>query len=100
MAQEEPSTESPAMSPETAPVRADEEMDWGRLAAYLRVHLPQAQGKLTATVFAGPSADAAVIALPHPSPRNNRWLLRNPWFERDRVPALRARVPAILEGVG
>lgn len=34
--------------------------------------------------------------LPHPSPRNTLWLRRNPWFEADVVPALRARVTAIF----
>ncbi len=36
------------------------------------------------------------IALPHPSPRNNRWLARHPWFEADVLPALRARVREVL----
>ncbi len=36
------------------------------------------------------------LPLPHPSPRNNIWLRRNPWFERDLLPALRARVSALL----
>ncbi len=36
------------------------------------------------------------IALPHPSPRNNRWLKQNPWFERDVLPPLRERVATIL----
>jgi uracil-DNA glycosylase len=38
------------------------------------------------------------MPLPHPSPRNNGWLRRNEWFERDRVPELRARVRAIVLG--
>jgi uracil-DNA glycosylase len=33
-----------------------------------------------------------LIALPHPSWRNNGWLKRNPWFEEDVVPMLRAQV--------
>ena len=33
-----------------------------------------------------------VIALPHPSPRNNGWLRRNPWFEQEVLPELRTRV--------
>jgi uracil-DNA glycosylase len=36
------------------------------------------------------------VPLPHPSPRNNIWLRRNPWFERDLVPVLRERVTQLL----
>ena len=36
----------------------------------------------------------AVIPLPHPSWRNNAWLARNPWFEAEMLPELRARVAA------
>jgi len=34
--------------------------------------------------------------LPHPSWRNTGWLRRNPWFETEALPALRARVQAVL----
>ena len=34
--------------------------------------------------------------LPHPSPRNNLWLRRNPWFEAEALPQLRARLRAVL----
>jgi uracil-DNA glycosylase len=34
--------------------------------------------------------------LPHPSWRSGLWMQRNPWFERDVVPVLRARVGAAL----
>lgn len=34
--------------------------------------------------------------MPHPSPRNNLWLRRNPWFEQEAVPELRRRVAGIL----
>ncbi len=34
--------------------------------------------------------------LPHPSPRNNRWLRNNPWFEDEVVPVLRERVAQLL----
>ncbi len=37
-----------------------------------------------------------LMALPHPSPRNNLWLRRNPWFEQDLVPLLQQRVRAAL----
>lgn len=35
--------------------------------------------------------------LVHPSPRNNIWLARNPWFEEQVVPDLKRRVAAILQ---
>ena len=37
--------------------------------------------------------------LPHPSPRNRLWLKRNPWFEQEVLPALRAQVASALEAV-
>lgn len=36
------------------------------------------------------------IPLPHPSWRNTGWLKRNPWFETDLLPVLRARVKEAL----
>ncbi|MGE8219918.1 MAG: uracil-DNA glycosylase family protein [Stenotrophomonas acidaminiphila] len=39
-----------------------------------------------------------VLPLPHPSPRNRLWLVRNPWFESDLLPVLRARVADALAG--
>ena len=37
-----------------------------------------------------------LIALPHPSPRNNIWLKKNPWFEQEVIPMLQQRVASIL----
>ena len=37
-----------------------------------------------------------VLPLPHPSPRNNIWLRRNPWFEGEVLGLLRARIAALL----
>ncbi len=51
---------------------------------------------LTQAVQASADLLPEKIVLPHPSPRNNRWLARNPWFTKDVVPALQARVAAIL----
>jgi uracil-DNA glycosylase len=34
--------------------------------------------------------------LPHPSPRNTRWLRDRPWFETEVLPALRAAVAQAL----
>lgn len=38
-----------------------------------------------------------VLPLPHPSWRNTAWLKRNPWFELDVVPYLRAEVARLLD---
>jgi len=38
----------------------------------------------------------AVFPLPHPSWRNTAWLKRNPWFEAELLPVLRARVREVL----
>ena len=36
------------------------------------------------------------FVLPHPSPRNNIWLKKNPWFEKKLVPELEKRVGEFL----
>jgi uracil-DNA glycosylase len=47
---------------------------------------------LTDTVQAWRKYWPSSLPLPHPSPRNNIWLKRNPWFERDVLPPLRRKV--------
>lgn len=59
-------------------------------------HLPDETGTLTETVRAWRNHWPDVVPLPHPSPRNNLWLGRNPWFEREVVPALQTRVADII----
>jgi len=60
-------------------------------------HLPQCAGaSLTETVRNWRSHWPRVLPLPHPSPRNNIWLKANPWFVREVVPRLQARVSEIL----
>jgi uracil-DNA glycosylase len=34
----------------------------------------------------------SILPLPHPSPRNNRWLKQNPMFERQLLPLLKDRI--------
>jgi uracil-DNA glycosylase len=36
------------------------------------------------------------VVLPHPSPRNQRWLKAHPWFEAEVVPALQEAVRTVL----
>lgn len=40
--------------------------------------------------------DYGVLPLPHPSPRNNIWLRKNPWFEQQVVPTLKERIAQLL----
>lgn len=54
-------------------------------------------GPMTERVRAWRDHAPAVFPLPHPSWRNTGWLKRNPWFEADLVPELRAAVRAELE---
>jgi len=67
-------------------------------------HWPEARRRsLTDTVrdwrqILAASEPDAVIALPHPSWRNNVWLAKNPFFEAELLPVLRERVAAVLGG--
>ncbi|MDE2465518.1 MAG: uracil-DNA glycosylase family protein [Alphaproteobacteria bacterium] len=56
----------------------------------------RAKPSLGETVRAFAEYAPDIIPLPHPSWRNNAWLKKNPWFERDLLPYLRARVAALL----
>lgn len=63
-----------------------------------RFYLGSANKKtLGATVASWRDYMPAFLPLPHPSWRNTAWLRRNPWFEQDVLPALRARVAALLQ---
>ncbi len=57
-----------------------------------RHYLPQWQGSVSANVAAWQEHPDGLFALPHPSPRNRRWLAQRPWFDEQVVPALRAAV--------
>lgn len=66
-------------------------------------HLGPARKKsLTETVSAwreywDAGAVPRVLPMPHPSWRNNAWLRKNPWFETDLLPVLRAEVKRLVE---
>jgi len=63
-----------------------------------KFHLPQPDGRsLTQTVAAWRQYAPACFPLPHPSPRNQMWLRRNAWFEREVVPQLRTTVRHVLD---
>jgi len=69
------------------------------IGAYaLDFHLGSQQSKmLTQTVQRWREFMPTHLPLPHPSPRNNIWLKRNPWFESDVVPELQSRVQSLLK---
>jgi uracil-DNA glycosylase len=54
------------------------------------------RASLTETVRAWRDYGPRFIPVPHPSARNTAWFQRHPWFEAEVVPALAARVAALL----
>lgn len=63
-----------------------------------RAYLPERRPTLTETVRHWRDYGPAVFPVVHPSPRNIAWQQRNPWFEAETVPALRAAVARALAG--
>jgi uracil-DNA glycosylase len=56
------------------------------------------RASLTETVAAWREFAPGLYPLPHPSPRNQLWLKRNPWFAAELLPDLRATVRRVLAG--
>jgi uracil-DNA glycosylase len=54
-------------------------------------------GSVTDTVRRWRDFAPRVYPLPHPSWRNTGWLKRNPWFEVELLPELKARVREVLD---
>jgi len=67
-------------------------------------HLGPARGKsLTETVRNWPdyltsNRTPKVLPLPHPAWRNNAWIKKNPWFNKDLIPVLRAEIERLMAG--
>ncbi|MBS0366703.1 MAG: uracil-DNA glycosylase family protein [Proteobacteria bacterium] len=53
------------------------------------------KSSLALTVRAWREYAPRYLPLPHPSPRNQPWLVRNAWFERELLPTLQQRVAAL-----
>ena len=61
-------------------------------------HLGTRQAKtLTETVRQWQDYWPQLLPMPHPSPRNNRWLKNNPWFSREVLPKLKVQIASLLE---
>ena len=56
----------------------------------------RAKANMTDTVAAWRDYLPHYLPMPHPSWRNTAWLKRNPWFEDEVTPYLRARVAVML----
>lgn len=62
-----------------------------------RYHIDSGPRSLTELVRSWRDYWPAMIPLPHPSPRNNRWLKANPWFETELLPTLKTRIKQALK---
>jgi uracil-DNA glycosylase len=51
---------------------------------------------LTETVQNWQEYQPEYFVLPHPSPRNNIWLKKNPWFEKKLVPKLKEKIKGLI----
>ena len=63
-------------------------------------HFPHQYNSLTELVQNWRTYWPQTVPLPHPSPRNNIWLERNPWFAEELLPILQARVAEVLADGG
>ena len=66
----------------------------GQYAA--KYYLGERVSTLTETVKNWQQFFPEYVVLPHPSPRNNIWLKKNPWFEAEVLPALRKQVASLM----
>jgi len=87
--------------PECAPLWHDDlfaQLPQQRLTLLVGAHAQRLKlgdryrGSLTATVEAWRDFLPDLLPLPHPSPRNQAWFKRHPWFESELVPRLREAV--------
>ncbi|MCB1215402.1 MAG: uracil-DNA glycosylase family protein [Deltaproteobacteria bacterium] len=59
-------------------------------------HFQKKQASLTQLVQAWRDDWPKKVPLPHPSPRNQLWIRKNPWFEKELLPALKKQVLQVL----
>ncbi len=59
-------------------------------------HFGKSKSSLTELVRSWKTFWPAMVPLPHPSPRNNIWLSKNPWFEEEVLPLLRTTIAQAL----
>lgn len=60
-------------------------------------YLPKSKNNLTVNIHNYQSFLPKYFLLPHPSPLNFRWQATNPWFAREVLPVLKAKVRGIID---
>ena len=67
------------------------------IGTYAQTHYLRGKNErtLTETVKNFKSYLPDFFVLPHPSPRNNIWMAKNPWFREEVVPTLQAHIKQI-----
>ena len=55
------------------------------------------KNNLTETIKAWQEYWPDNLPLPHPSPRNNIWFKKNPWFETDVLPELKLKISSLFD---
>ena len=68
------------------------------VGSYAQAHYLPGKQSMTEAVKGFRSHGPAFFPLPHPSWRSGIWMKRNPWFEREVLPALRTAVREALGG--
>ncbi len=62
----------------------------------INYYLEDKKKNLTETVRNFDSYLPHSLVIPHPSPRNNIWLRKNPWFESQLIPVLQKKVKELI----
>lgn len=62
--------------------------------------LKGSQNNVTANVRRWPEFANRYFPLPHPSPRNQLWVKKNPWFVGECLPALKSQIAHLLADAG
>jgi uracil-DNA glycosylase len=60
-------------------------------------HFDKPKSNVTELVKSWKNYWPEMVPLPHPSPRNNIWLRKNPWFEAEILPSLQKQISEILD---
>jgi len=63
---------------------------------YFSVKEKTSMTKLLQLYLGNPDKFPGRIPLPHPSPRNNIWLKKNPWFEKEFLPLAYGKIQSVV----